>query len=359
MSIQNIPNIYTAVTCHAWNADKSKIAFCPNNSEVHVYKKQGSEWVEEAVLREHDQVVTGIDWAPKTNRIVSCSQDRNAYVWTFGEGKWKPTLVILRINRGATQVKWSPDEKKFAVASGARCVSVCYFEEDNDWWVSKHIKKHKSSVLGLAWHPNNVFLATASSDFKARVFSAWVKGLDQKPTGHPFQGDLTFGDQLAEYQSPGWVHAIDWSPSGNRLAFVGHDSSISFVEVNNGSVERLALSGLPFRSLIFITENSVVAAGHENIPVLFTFQGSWAWAKNIDEDKAPSGGGASQSAKDMWQKKVDLGTTTNETTLSTKHQNAISCVAKLGASGGKVSQFSTSGVDGKVIIWDTNGLPLK
>ena len=130
--------------------------------------------------------------------------------------------------------------------------------------------------------------------------------------------------------------------------------------MNSGHVERLALSGLPFRSLIYITENSVVAAGHENIPVLFTFQGSWAWAKNIDEDKAPSGGGgASQSAKDMWQKKVDLGTTTNETTLSTKHQNAISLVAKLGSAGGKVSQFSTSGVDGKVIIWDTNGLPLK
>jgi WD40 repeat protein len=61
-------------------------------------------------LKEHDeaQIVTGIDWAPKTNRIVTCSQDRNAYVWKFENGVWTPTLVILRITRAATNVKWSP-----------------------------------------------------------------------------------------------------------------------------------------------------------------------------------------------------------------------------------------------------------
>ena len=60
-------------------------------------------------------------------------------------------------------------EKKFAVGSGARLVSVCYFEEEHDWWVSKHIKKPiRSTVLSLDWHPNNTLLAVGSSDFKAR-----------------------------------------------------------------------------------------------------------------------------------------------------------------------------------------------
>jgi actin related protein 2/3 complex subunit 1A/1B len=70
-------------------------------------------------------------------------------------------------------------ENKFAVACGAKCVSVCYFEEDNDWWVSKHIKKHKSTVLKVDWHPNNSLLVTASSDFKCRIFSAHIKGVDK------------------------------------------------------------------------------------------------------------------------------------------------------------------------------------
>ena len=60
-------------------------------------------------------------------------QDRNAYVWSFKDGSWKPSLVILRINRAATIVSWSPEENKFAVGSGARIVSVCYFDEENDW----------------------------------------------------------------------------------------------------------------------------------------------------------------------------------------------------------------------------------
>lgn len=77
--------------------------------------------------------VVGIDWAPKSDRIVTCGADRNAYVWSQKEGVWKPTLVILRINRAATFVKWSPLENKFAVGSGARLISVCYFESENDW----------------------------------------------------------------------------------------------------------------------------------------------------------------------------------------------------------------------------------
>lgn len=95
----------------------------------------------------------GIDWAPKSDRIVTCGADRNAYVWSQKDGVWKPTLVILRINRAATFVKWSPLENKFAVGSGARLVSVYCSESENDWWVSKHIKKLIGSVvpsLGLA-----------------------------------------------------------------------------------------------------------------------------------------------------------------------------------------------------------------
>lgn len=35
--------------------------------------------------------------------------------------------------------------KKFAVSSGSKCVSVCYYQAAENWWVSKIIKKHKST----------------------------------------------------------------------------------------------------------------------------------------------------------------------------------------------------------------------
>lgn len=136
---------------------------------------------------QHDKLVTSIDWAPQTNRLVTCSHDRNAYVWTLesdpntGAAVWQPTLVLLRINRSATFVRWSPNEEKFAVASGARTISVCQYDAESNWWVAKHLKKPlRSTVLSLDWHPNSVLLAAGSADGTARVFSAFIKGVDEK-----------------------------------------------------------------------------------------------------------------------------------------------------------------------------------
>ncbi len=73
-----------------------------------------------------------------------------------------------------------------------------------------------------------------------------------------------------------------------------------------------------------------------------------AFVKNVDESSsaARAAPGAAQSAMNMWQKKADLGTTSNETQLETKHQNAISGLTALAP-----NQFSTTAVDGKLIIW--------
>jgi len=353
MATPPVQQLATCVTCHAWNADRSKLAFSPDNNEIHIYKKAGSGWEKEVILDEHDHLVTGIDWAPKSNRIVSCSQDRNAYVWNLQGGLWKPTLVILRINRAATSVKWSPDEQKFAVSSGAKCVSVCYFEEDNDWWVSKHIKKHKSTVTSVAWHPNGVLLATGASDFKARVFSAHIKGIDQGQVQTPWGANPPFGNCLAEYNSSGWVHAVDWSPSGSKLVYVAHDSRIHFVDIASGAEERLSLDTLPFRAVIFTSEDTVVAAGFDCAPFQFQNAGGWKLAKCVDEAKGPaqakqSGTGA---ARALFQAKVDYGADSNETVLNTVHQNAISSLVPFASAGGRVSKFSTTGVDGKLVIW--------
>jgi len=349
MSIQRLAPV---ITCHAWNADGSKVAICPNDNEIHIYSKQGATFKLEQKLTEHDQVVTGIDWAPKSNRIVSCSQDRNAYVWTFQNNQWKPTLVILRINRAATHVKWSPAENKFAVGCGAKCVSVCYFEEDNDWWVSKHIKKHKSTVLKVDWHPNNALIATASTDFKVRVFSAFIKGVDKGEPDNSFGQKLPFGEPYAEIDVSSWAHSVKWSPSGSSLAFVCHDSNFAVADLSSGTprVTDIKTGDLPFVDIAFVNETSVVAVGHDCTPVLFSNQGGWKMVKKLDGvggGVAATGGDQKSSAFKVFQNKVDRAETATETKILTKHQNAITCVQKYGNGA-----YSTSGLDGVLLVWD-------
>jgi len=352
-----VKRLAPCVSCHAWNKDGTKVAFCPNDNEIHIYKREGNNFVLEHKLVEHDQLVTSIDWAPNSNRIVSCSQDRNAYVWTFKDNKWKPTLVILRINRAATHVKWSPEENKFAVACGAKCVAVCFFEEDGDWWVSKHIKKHKSTVLKLDWHPNNILLATASSDFKCRIFSAFIKGTDKGVPETPFGTKLGFGDLLVEMDSAlGWVQSVKWSPNGKLIGFIGQDSTVCVGDISSGTpkVDSVKYKDLPFRDLLFLTDDSLIAVGHDCTPVLFSQKGGWQFVKKIDEGgSAAEAKGPQSNAFKVFQTKVDKGQEgAQETNLNTKHQNCITCVTAYKKAGNNVSQYSTTALDGQLIIWD-------
>jgi len=46
------------------------------SSNVKIYKKNLNKFDKTATLTEHEQQVTGVDWAPKSNRIVTCGAVR-------------------------------------------------------------------------------------------------------------------------------------------------------------------------------------------------------------------------------------------------------------------------------------------
>ena len=339
------------VSCFCFNGDNTKLALCPNTSEIWIYAKKGSDWEEECVLSEHSQVVTSLSWGVKTNRLVSCSQDRNAYVWTLEGAKWKPTLVILRLQRAATHVAWSPKEDKFAVASGAKLVCICYFDDENDWWVSKHIKKHRSTVLSVAWHPNNVLVATASSDGHARVFSAWTKGLDKRgvvsPIPDPEKKCESFGECLLDWDMQAFVKDVAWSPSGNLLAWVAQNSTLSVADVSQGQAEPAVhrLTTLPLSKCVFTNETSVVAGGYDCEPYLFQVSsGSVKLAKSLDSKTAAASKGTSNLK--MWQNMDKKGEAKTDEKLATKHQNAICDLSYIGD-----NKVVTAGLDGSLVWW--------
>ena len=139
-------------------------------------------------------------------------------------------------------------------------------------------------------------------------------------------------------------------------------------------------NSLPYVTLTWTSEDALVAAGHDCQPVLFSGSPSgWHSVGSLDDTTAPkssigargaSGGpspvGRLNSAAFNTFRNADsrgLGSSpgggtqlATDTELFTVHQNTISTIRPYEGAPGAVTRVSTSGVDGKLVIWNVNSV---
>lgn len=53
----------------------------------------------------------------------------------------------------------------------------------------------------LDWHPNDVLLAAGSTDFKVRVFSAYIKEIEERPSSTSWGSKMPLGLMMAEFSN--------------------------------------------------------------------------------------------------------------------------------------------------------------
>jgi actin related protein 2/3 complex subunit 1A/1B len=136
---------------------------------------------------------------------------------------------------------------------------------------------------------------------------------------------------------------------------------------------------LPIVTLIWTSEDSIVAAGHDCQP--FVFSGSdagWQKTGTLDDTTAPksaepgrAGYGGSSSvgrlktgafatfrdADSRGHSSISgSGSSPADTKLLTVHQNTITSVRAHEVHGDRVTRVSTSGVDGKLVVWDADAV---
>lgn len=338
------------------------VAVANNTADLLIYKTGGSpedssKWTLLHTLSEHHLTIMGVDWCWKTNKIVTAGQDRNAYVWSESGNTWKPHLVMLRINRAATCCRWTPLGTKFAVGSGSKECNICWYEPSQKFWVAKSIKKHKSTILCLDWHPNSIFLVTGAADFKTRVFSAFVKKVDDSDTLSEFdkiypkktKNMTKFGELLAEFNTNGWIEAVAWSPNCYDFAFAGHDSTVHFVSLTTDQPQSIILEKLPIISLQFLSEDTCVAGGYDKVPYVFICtDGKWELKGALDlgkTQKKKAKGGAFQGARTLFATSQNVKAA--DASLKTRHQNKITELR-----GWDKATFSSCGMDGSIYVWD-------
>lgn len=68
-----------------------------------------------------------------------------------------------------------------------------------------------------------------------RIFSAYIKDIEDKPGPTAWGAKMPFGEILLEHKDcGGWVHSVSFSPSGDQLAWVAHNSSITVADASQG-----------------------------------------------------------------------------------------------------------------------------
>jgi hypothetical protein len=182
-----------------------------------------------------------------------------------------------------------------------------------------------------------------------------------RPSPTVWGSKLPFNTVCGEYSSPsgGWVHSVGFSPSGDLLAFTGHDSTINIVYPNGPTVFTIRMSTLPLVAFTWTSEQTIVAAGHDCQPLVFGgSEGGWQEMGTLDDGSNSKAGakstgpgrlntGAFQTFKNADSR--GQGATSGDTKLTTVHQNTITSVRpyqceyfwggwKLGSLGRKLYQ---------------------
>lgn len=211
----------------------------------------------------------------------------------------------------------------------------------------------------MQWHPSTPVVATACTDFKCRIFSAYLKNVDGKAVSTPWGDNPKFGTLFYEVESPGWVRNVAFSPAGDTLAFCSHNATVSFVDVVSGTAPQVVrLSDLPLTNLIFLPDGSMVGIGHCVDPLLFARTASgWAVAGKLAgkvADKA-AGGGAFANARNMFQTQSAQGQSTKDRDAdksTSPHQNQVCGMQLFNHSfGAQAAEFTTTALDGKIVFW--------
>lgn len=130
------------------------------------------------------------------------------------------------------------------------------------------------------------------------------------------------------------------------------------------------MPSLPLVSLTWTSEDSIVAAGHDCRPLVFSGSAAgWQETGTLDDSKSAEGKSGLTPISPVGRLKTGAFATfrdadsrghTNSPSADTKvltvHQNTITSVRPYEYSGNNVTKVSTSGVDGILAVWDVNAV---
>lgn len=230
---------------------------------------------------------------------------------------------------------------------------ICSYDDEHDFWVAKSIRKPKSAVTCLAWHPSDLLLAAGGTDFKCRVYNVYDPEVDENADAASalYPNIKKFGAILGEFTSLGYVNGCAFNGDGNQLVYTSQSAQVSLITFTGDgetTEQTKQVAALPFNSVIFV-KDLIIGGGHDGKCFKFQVNG------NDFEDKVEVARAAAVKKKKTgtsaafakFHKMANVGTSGTETAGSNApHTFAISEIRHF------EDGFSTcANGDPKVLTW--------
>jgi WD40 repeat protein len=371
----------------AWSADGKRLASAGGDNTVRVWDAHSGQILH--TLTGHTVIVSGVAFSPDSKRLASSSWDQTVRVWDVVAGT---ELLTLRGHTDkVTGVAFHPDSRRLASAGADQRVNIWDLTHDPEVRV---IPRGQEAAQALAFHPDgtrlaatgagvtfwdtdtgrlvrsfknflvntSVFTVAISSDGK-RLASASVELPGFTPTLKIW--DTQTGQRLSSWsldkQRLGMIFQAEFSPDGQRIAFT-LDGSVQVWDVPRGKRLLTLDQAVGIRdALAFSPDGRRLAAGFyrdaedgkQHVVVRLWDAETGHELRNFASQEgallglAFTEGGSRLAA--ATSRRYTVWDADSGTEVSFFHPTPSSSAAI--ASGG--IRLATSGLDGRVTIWDT------
>lgn len=196
----------------AWSPSGNLLASCSGDKTIHLWGREGTEWVCKAILEEgHQRTIRRVEWSPCGRYLASASFDATTSIWENQQGEFECIATLEGHENEVKGVAWDASGALLATSSRDKSVWIWAMESNKEFECVSVLHGHTQDVKSVKWHPTKEVLVSCSYDDTIKL---WADDQD----------DWYCLDTLTGHTSTVWEVAL--SNDGERMVSCSDDKTL-------------------------------------------------------------------------------------------------------------------------------------
>jgi len=196
----------------AWSPSGNLLASCSGDKTIHLWGREGTEWVCKAILEDgHQRTIRRVEWSPCGRYLASASFDATTSIWENQQGELECIATLEGHENEVKGVAWDATGTLLATSSRDKSVWIWEMEPNREFECVSVLHGHTQDVKSVKWHPTKEVLISCSYDDTIKL---WADDQD----------DWYCLDTLSGHTSTVWEVAL--SKDGGRMVSCSDDKAL-------------------------------------------------------------------------------------------------------------------------------------